>query len=214
MKEIYNFIQIPKKRQVDRYIKENYITAHVDINWWKNHVNNDILQRYKDIIIGDVLDVGCNHGACTFIASELPNVSTITGIDINSKAFNIGNEAFRENCPTSNKVKFLESKATDIILDNLSIDTIISFHMIEHLYVDDIRLFLLEAHRLLKPEGHLMISIPSENHNGYKDPCHVTFFNQRTLVDFISSMNFNCVETLIETKEPCITALFTKRRKR
>ena len=49
-----------------KYDKESYISYSKDPNEWENHVNIKTFEECADIIQGDVLDIGCNHGAVTY----------------------------------------------------------------------------------------------------------------------------------------------------
>ncbi len=56
------------------YDKESYITRDPNVEIWREHLNTNILNDYSSILTGVVADFGCNHGACTIIASENKNI--------------------------------------------------------------------------------------------------------------------------------------------
>jgi SAM-dependent methyltransferase len=90
---------------------------------------------------GKVLDIGCGNKPYEKIFSE--NVETYTGCDIIQS--------------DKQKVDVI-CQATNLKFDSNCFDTVFSTQVIEH--VDDPLKMLAEANRVLKKEGHLILSAP------------------------------------------------------
>jgi 2-polyprenyl-3-methyl-5-hydroxy-6-metoxy-1,4-benzoquinol methylase len=122
------------------------------LNYYNNIKNRS---RYLDILslIGEgyVLDYGCGWGCFSKMISE--NGNRVLGIDIDEDSLNIAREIIKE----SDNLQF---KKVDIreINDN-SFDYVISTQVLEHTHNPGN--YLMECNRVLKNEGHLVISIPN-----------------------------------------------------
>jgi len=99
-----------------------------------------------------VLDVGCGMGAP---ASQLVQRGfEVVGVDILKESINVAKFLFKHP-----KLKF---EVKDIIKQQYpaeSFDTVLFLETIEH--VDNPKMFLSEFHRILKPNGYLIISTPN-----------------------------------------------------
>ena len=104
------FFDITKK-EMD-YKKESYITRDPNVEIWREHLNTNILNDYSSILTGIVADFGCNHGACTIIASQNENIEEIIGIDINKESLDIANKLLIDNNIT--KIKYLYSDLSNL----------------------------------------------------------------------------------------------------
>jgi 2-polyprenyl-3-methyl-5-hydroxy-6-metoxy-1,4-benzoquinol methylase len=182
---------------MDRYLeKENYVIRDSNPNEWREHANGILINLYEDLIIGDVIDFGCNHGACTFLLCENSNVNNVYGLDLNQEAINVANET---------KLKFPEYNI-EFICDNIlnfnnqmMFDTIISFHTIEHIYPEDIDLILQKFYKILKNNGYFITSIPYEKSydNGIH---HVAFYNENSLSELFENNGFETIECLNDNR--------------
>lgn len=107
-------------------------------------------RRILDKLLTDkkeqILDLACGTG-------RLLNYASI-GVDASPEMIEIARKKFPEK-------KFLEGEADRIILENNSIDTIISFHFFMHLDQKKMNLILEESHRILKNNGRIIFDIPS-----------------------------------------------------
>jgi len=131
---------------------EDYITPYQDPEYWDKHINGMILKQYSDIIQGEVLDVGCNHGAETILISRLPNVTRVEGIDINPEAIRIA---------TKRKQRHVWFFVHDIAMPWRPLcDTIICFHTLEHIEPDKLDDVIENLDAILIVGGHLIISVP------------------------------------------------------
>jgi 2-polyprenyl-3-methyl-5-hydroxy-6-metoxy-1,4-benzoquinol methylase len=195
---------------IDRYkIKENYITRDPNPNSWRNHPNGNILKIYSDIISGDVLDFGCNHGSCTFLICENNNVSSVIGLDLNEGAIKVANQTKQEL--GESKISFILGNILDVVFDK-KFDSIISFHTLEHIYPEDVDIVLEKLYNSLTDNGNFIISIPYEH--AFDDGTqHVAFYNELTLSELFEKHNFKTVECLHDNRHSeggILTGIFKK----
>ena len=184
----------------DRYkIKENYVTRDPYPESWRNHPNGNILSIYSDIIKGDVLDFGCNHGACTFLLCENKKIKSIIGLDLNPNAIQVANKT-KENYVDCN-INFICENILDVNITQ-NFDTIVSFHTLEHIYPEDVNFVLSKLYNSLSKDGYLIISIPYEN--AFDDGTqHVAFYNEKSLKNYsnkIISLLLNVCTIIVTVK--------------
>jgi SAM-dependent methyltransferase len=185
------------KHSRNRYeIKENYITPH-GLEWWEGHINNKVLHDYSDLLVGNVADLGCNHGACTILAARLPNIISIVGIDINDAALDHAKKNV-SNCGepeyVKSKISFMKSNLTKITAPDNSFDSIITFHTLEHIYPDDFIKVISEIKRILKPKAHLVATTPYEHAYDDEGIQHLMFFNLNTFPTYFKKVGFEVLE--------------------
>ena len=189
-----------------KYDKESYITAGPDPIHCKEHVNVKTLEEYANIIHGDILDIGCNHGATTYWLKDF-NVNSITGLDINAAALEYARKLFSKISIPS---KFIDLDLTTNVLDE-SFDTIISFHTLEHVYLEDVDNFISNIYSMLKEGGHLIIGLPYET--AYYDPCHVEFYNEHSLNELMTRNSFKVVKSFKDDRwneKNILTGIYSK----
>ena len=137
---------------------------------------------------GRVLDVGCGTGH--FVAAMERHGWEATGIDRNPQAVTFAREALNAKV---NVGKIEQSSFTDHTFDAVTM-----WDSLEH--VHDPRGVLLEIHRILKPEGRLLLRVPSldslDAHlfgpywAGLDAPRHLTVFSRETITRLLSEMGF------------------------
>lgn len=190
--------------------KENYITAKPNPSLWKDHANYKILCDTKHLIENAVCaDLGCNHGSCTILLHDL-NPLHVDGYDINQNALLVA-KRIANDYNVSDKTNFIEADLTSIPVEDEQYNIITSFHTLEHIYECDIDNVIKEMNRILKPEGHVLISIPYQKN--YPDPCHVAFYDEITLKQLFERHNFKtifCIEDNRWKEKGLLTALFQK----
>ncbi|MBX7140207.1 MAG: class I SAM-dependent methyltransferase [Chitinophagales bacterium] len=171
-------------------LKENYITAHASIEWWEGHINYMLLQQYGAYLTGEVIDFGCNHGACTILAARNAGLAHITGVDFNKEALGEAGRLLQtcnEKPEVKHKVTFREASLFELPFADDSFDNGYMFHVIEHIYPADQKKVFGEMRRVIKPGGFILFALPYEH--AYDDGVqHVAFFNvdsfRKTLNDF------------------------------
>jgi ubiquinone/menaquinone biosynthesis C-methylase UbiE len=179
------------------YDKESYITRDPNVDIWREHLNTNILNDYSSILIGVVADFGCNHGACTIIASENKNIKEIIGIDINKESLDIANDLTIQHGVKN--IKYLHSNLTDLLeIPSSYFDNAFSFHTLEHIHINDYDLVFSEWKRVIKNEGHFIISVPYEH--AYDDPCHMNYFNESSISNLFIKYGFDIVEVYRDTR--------------
>jgi ubiquinone/menaquinone biosynthesis C-methylase UbiE len=184
------------KKEIN-YDKESYITRDLNVEIWREHLNTNILNDYSSILTGVVADFGCNHGACTIIASENKNIKEIIGIDINKESLGIANDLTIQHGVKN--IKYLHSNLTDLLeIPSSYFDNAFSFHTLEHIHINDYDLVFSEWKRVIKNEGHFIISVPYEH--AYDDPCHMNYFNESSISDLFIKYGFDIVEVYRDTR--------------
>jgi ubiquinone/menaquinone biosynthesis C-methylase UbiE len=116
----------------------------------------------KDVNGGHVLEIGTGAGRGVEVLSKV--VDNYTGIDKNAPLL-------KELAASYPKFTFLDMFIPPLtgIADN-SIDTIVTFQVIEH--IEDDHAFLKEAHRVLKPGGKLYLTTPNRKMSLTRNPWH------------------------------------------
>lgn len=198
---------------IDKYkIKENYITRDPEPEKWVSHPNGNILNIYSDIIKGNVLDFGCNHGACTFLLCKNQNVNSIIGLDLNKDAIEVANTT-KLNYPNCD-INFICQNILDTVFTQ-SFDTIVSFHTLEHIYPEDVNSVLSKLYDSLSYDGHFIISIPYDH--AFDDGTqHVAFYNEITLSKLFEENKFTTIECLNDNRHSeggILTGIFKKESK-
>lgn len=105
---------------------------------------------------GHLLDFGCGNGAQTLLLA--PAFQKTTGVDINEEFL----EGFRQSIKSSPAPERLQALATGgglVDLPSSSVDVATSFTVLEH--VPDEKAVLDDLHRLLKPGGRLVLTVPN-----------------------------------------------------
>ncbi|NLU60980.1 class I SAM-dependent methyltransferase [Rhodococcus sp. HNM0563] len=129
------------ERTVPGIAEENY--------WFRRHevVYRDLLPRCAG---RTVLEAGAGEG---YGADMIADVATrVIGLDYDESAV----AHIRARYP---RVDIRQGNLADLPLDDASVDTIVNFQVIEHLWDQD--QFLRECHRVLTPGGELLISTPN-----------------------------------------------------
>lgn len=137
------------------------------------------------------LDIGCGSGQMIkFLRS---NGFDVRGIDIAKEAINLANKL-------NKKVVAKIGSATKVPHKDKVFDLVISISVIEHLTKKEVRLFLKEARRVLKPGGYIFLVTPNyatpirllqgASWFGYNDPTHINFFTPWSLASKLNKYGF------------------------
>ena len=151
----------------------------------------DHWERYyfaSNYIKGDrIIDVACGPAYGTALLSKLSNTKVV-GLDVDENTIQISRKNYGEFC------EFFHIKDYSWPFESNSIDSIVSLETYEHL--DDPDSFLNEAHRVLKPEGNLILSTPINETNGRfhpENPYHLREYTWDELGENIS-LKFKILE--------------------
>lgn len=141
---------------MSEFTGERVIPGQVNDDLWAEHV-----ARYALAVRWAhgrrVLDLGCGAGYGT---AELARVaSSAVGIDLAPEAIAYANHHF----PSAPFLpRFTQCSATAVPFAPGSFDLVTAFEVIEHLR--DWRALLAEAHRVLQPQGLLIVSTPNKRY--------------------------------------------------
>lgn len=101
-----------------------------------------------------VLDAACGSGYGTAILAQ--RAYRVVGIDISKEAV-----AYCKQYYQSDNTQFVNMDCTNLAFPKESFDLIVSFETLEH--VKKVERFVQELHRVLKPDGQLIISTPNRD---------------------------------------------------
>ena len=135
------------------------------------------------------------------------NVNSITGLDINTEALEYAKELFSD---VSIPNKFINLDLTTNVL-NETFDTIILLHTLEHIYPEDVDVFISNIYSMLNDNGHLIIGLPYED--AYSDTCHVAFYNEQSLNEVMTRNSFKeikCFKADRWTEKDILTGIYSK----
>ncbi len=123
-----------------------------DYQWYEHwHRYHFIKSLVKDKVIADI---ACGEGYGSFLLSS--SAQSVIGVDVDKDTITSAKKKYSN---TSN-LKYLQSNALDLNIDDNSFDVVVSFETLEHLTEQEE--LLGEFSRVLKPEGILIISTPDK----------------------------------------------------
>jgi ubiquinone/menaquinone biosynthesis C-methylase UbiE len=102
----------------------------------------------------DVLDVACGEGYGGFLLSQV--AGSVVGVDIDSAVIEYAAKVYG-----SEKLRFALGSCLNLPATDRSFDVVVSFETIEH--IREHGQFLSEVHRVLRPDGVLIISTPDRD---------------------------------------------------
>lgn len=183
------------------------------IDYWWNHVNGREYERFREHFAGRICDIGCNIGMSSLLAANDPNVQQVVGVELYDKAVEAARR-YASFAKLDHKIMYIVQDFTlgCAQLEAESFDGVISFHVLEHIYSEDLDSFMRNLWRILKVGGKVLISIPyMYNHNS---PEHVSFFNEDALRALFVKYGFNVLDIgLTSARGGCddiLTGLFVK----
>lgn len=133
----------------DEYYSQTDHQVEYPMETWKlNHVLDE-LDLGKSI-----LNIGVGDGKLEGRIAAVNSAAQITGVDFTKKLL----QQVRKRFP---QYRFLfRSSITDLKLKNDSFDQILLLEVLEHIIPGNIFAVLEEVHRVLKPGGKLIVSVP------------------------------------------------------
>jgi 2-polyprenyl-3-methyl-5-hydroxy-6-metoxy-1,4-benzoquinol methylase len=168
----------------------NYDYSHTRPTWDHSIILPLIIQAVQSIPPnGSVLDIGCGNGA---ILGEIRKLGPwrLCGVESSEGAVS---QARSQGFDVR-----LADATTDLVMlfEQHTFDLIVSVEVIEHVY--DPRGLLRQAHTLLRPKGHLVLTTPyhgylknlliavlgkcDSHYNPLWDSGHIKFWSRKTLV--------------------------------
>jgi len=122
-----------------------------------------IFNKISDKKPKKILDVGCGRGFYVFGCSLFNFIKEIHGLDNNDEYLKIA----KRNC-VDKRIKLRKGNAYSLPYPDKYFDFIICSEVLEHLKNDNKG--LQELHRVLKPKGTLIITVPNKNFPFLWDP--------------------------------------------
>ncbi|MBT34000.1 MAG: SAM-dependent methyltransferase [Thalassobius sp.] len=160
------------------------ITSHEETS--DNVIHQRLFYAYVEaakMLEGEVLEIGCGAGRGMQLVAE--NCEKYTGIDKNEELLAL----HRKTYPN---FKFISKNIPPLdFIESNSIDTVISFQVIEH--IEDDELFIKEIERVLKPGGKAIITTPNIKLSLTRNPWHVREYTYDQLLA-LAKKYFNKVE--------------------
>jgi 2-polyprenyl-3-methyl-5-hydroxy-6-metoxy-1,4-benzoquinol methylase len=132
--------------------------SHFVIDEWAiNYVSTIefLIKKIKQLSPKVVIDLGCGDGRFTGELHRELIGSKIIGLDYSEKAINLA-KVMNQNC-TFVKNNILKDRVS------LKADVIVLMEVIEHIPIKDLGKFISKAHDLLKPGGHIIVTVPHKN---------------------------------------------------
>lgn len=171
---------------------------HLDL-----HIAASIATLMKDNSLKKVLDVGCGTGKLVKYLNE--NGFQAYGCDNVNIAVKTARKINKKNI-------IVKAPATKLPFKKNSFDILTAISMIEHLTKKEINAFILEAKRVLKPNGFIFIVTPNlaspwrfihgKKWFGYSDPTHITFFTPLSLAKLLKQNGFYYPKFWFKTNHP------------
>ncbi len=119
-----------------------------------------------------------------------------------------------DKVPVDDRVKFIDLEKLPLPFDDNSIDEIRMTNTFEHLHVNQ-HLFMLEIHRILKPDGFIFIRIPTwSNYVTHESYWHTkSYFDSLMTVNrsgFLTGKPLFKVESVHDRKRPNLFLLISR----
>jgi len=135
-----------------------------------------------------VLDIACGEGYGSFLISKVANY--VFGIDLDKAAVQHAKNKYGK---TRENICFKTGSASEIPLENNSIDVVVSFETIEH--HNEHEQMMKEIKRILKPNGVLLISSPDKKYYNQivpNNPYHVKELHFTEFQNLLKGFFKNC----------------------
>ncbi|MBI3396896.1 methyltransferase domain-containing protein [Candidatus Woesebacteria bacterium] len=149
----------------------------------------------KENNINNVLEVGCGTGRL---------VKYLNDHKLNTKGCDISPEGLKIANKINKNINIIKASATFLPFKRASFDMVISISTIEHLTKRESVRFILQAKKVLKPNGFIFLITPNFNSPmryllgkrwfGYSDPTHITFFIPNSLRKLLNSCGFDNIK--------------------
>jgi len=182
------------KKFYDRDMQNKNINFYGSIEDHRRKDIHDTIRRVNLVVKfipknGKILEIGSGHGF--FVEMMHKKKYDITGIEISIEKRIMSRKV--------TKVKILDVDINTQSLDIGNFDTIVMFHVLEH--IRDPISFLKKEKKLLKPTGKLIVEVPNCNdfqlelNKSYKDfywqRAHLHYFTPKNLKGVFSHAGFN-----------------------
>lgn len=123
-----------------------YTTRKADFSW-VNAIRDSV-----DVKDKQVLDIGCGGGIYCMAFVEM-GATHVTGIDFSTESI----KGAQQNCSGYSTIDFMVGNALNTGLPDAQADIILERALIHHLALNELGAYFVEAYRLLKPGGMLIV---------------------------------------------------------
>ncbi|MEZ5209736.1 class I SAM-dependent methyltransferase [Gordonia sp. PP30] len=157
--------------------------------WFRRH--EVAYQLIRERCAGqDVLEAGSGEGYGAALLAQA--AATVTCVDYDEQAVAHTRRRYPE-------VTVHQGNLIDLPLDDACIDTVVNFQVIEHLW--DQGAFVRECHRVLRPEGELLMSTPnritfSPGRDTPLNPFHTRELSAAELTELLTGDGFEVTDML------------------
>jgi len=151
----------------------------------------------------DVLDIASGEGYGAMLLAQVAR--TVVGVDVSAEAV-----AYASTAYSRPNLRFLTGDARSIPLPDSSVDVVVSFETLEHVYEHE--QFIAEVRRVLRPGGHFIVSSPERDVyspvDGPVNPYHV---HELTREEFTALMSASFSYHVMLGQRPMLgSVLFTE----
>ena len=185
----------PSKKRIKKYYKSKKYISHSDcklnLNDWIYHIARSVAKHKKRNIVGKgkglLVEIGCGTGSLLKYCQELG--WRVVGIETNHKA--------RKTSKLKHGLVLKKSLANANLSEN-SINTIMLWHVFEHLY--DPNGIITKLERLLIEEGRIIIAAPNSRANeidiynegwaAYDVPRHLYHYSKENMQQIAKNNGF------------------------
>jgi SAM-dependent methyltransferase len=131
---------------------QDEIDLDVEVGW-TGPGNTADLTLLDDVAGADVLELGCGGGQCSVALAE--RGANVTGIDLSAEQLSFARDLAAEH---DADVEFLQGDVTDLGVRDDAFH--VAFNAYVFQWVDDLAACFRETHRVLRPEGRFVFSMP------------------------------------------------------
>lgn len=162
----YEETSSPEGSSTDEMYYDEYYSHRMDLRLIDN-----LLTRYgRNKRKYKVCDLACGHGQLILMLNQKGH--RVAGIDLSGKRVDfLRDQGLEVQCRDMDHTGF-KSECFDVVL---------CLHCLEH--VVDLKASLMEAYRILKSSGIIMIAVPNEYE--IDDPSHIRIFDKKSLISIV-----------------------------
>lgn len=176
--------------------KKNYNSKYFEErDYLDPRMSETIKILMKENKLHSVLDVGCGTGLLVKYLTK--NKFKAIGCDYEKEAI--------KTALRINKINVVYGSATKLPFPKNSFDLVTSISVIEHLTPKEVKQFLNETKRVLKPNGYLFVVTPNyatpirllqgKKWFGYSDPTHINFYTPASFGNVLKKKGFGKIRT-------------------